>query len=155
MTAMPLSMLEVGPMIRSYSAALACLSLAALLLAPMPAASARECKQLASSVNDYGKEGPSRDAQKLLDAYAKRWTAEHGIKTYTMGEKTVTCELFLDFGFFDEHTCKAQADVCWGGGTTGAAAAMVHSAAGKKPANPLKPAVAARPAPHAPMPRPQ
>jgi hypothetical protein len=32
-----------------------------------------------------------------------------------MGEKTVDCQLFLDFGVFDEHTCTASADVCWQG----------------------------------------
>lgn len=105
-------------------------------------ADARQCTRLAFSVNDYGKEGPARDAQKLLDQYAERWTAERGIKHYTMGKKTVTCELFLDFGFFDEHTCKAEASVCWGGGTTAAASAMVRSAAGEKAENPLAPAAA-------------
>lgn len=73
------------------------------------------CQELAASVNDYGKEGPTRDAKKLLDDYIKSWTAERGIKSYKVGEKTVTCELFLDFVVFDEHTCKASAKFCWKG----------------------------------------
>jgi hypothetical protein len=73
-----------------------------------------DCQKLAFSVNDYGKEGPTRDAQALLDKYVVRWTTEQGIKKYTVGKKDVTCELFLDVGLFNEHTCKATADVCWG-----------------------------------------
>ena len=73
------------------------------------------CQRLAFSVNDYGKKGPIKDAKRLLDDYIKRWTAERGIKRYRVGKKTVTCELFLDFGFFDEHTCKATAKFCWKG----------------------------------------
>lgn len=103
-------------------------------------AQARQCTRLAFSVNDYGKEGPIRDAKKALDQYAKRWTQERGIKSYRMGEKTVNCELFLDFGFFDEHTCKAEASVCWGGGTTAAASAMLQSAASRSTSRAQKPA---------------
>ena len=82
-----------------------------LVAGSVPAAAS--CQQLAFSVNDYGKEGPTRDAKRLLDEYIKSWTAERGIKNYEVGKKTVTCELFLDFGFFDEHTCKATAQFCW------------------------------------------
>ena len=74
-----------------------------------------KCTRLAFSVNDYGKEGPTNDAKSLLDKHIAKWTAEHGVKTYTTGKKDVTCELFLDFGVFDEHTCKAEANVCWTG----------------------------------------
>jgi len=74
---------------------------------------ARECTRLAFSVNDYGIEGPKRDAKELLDDYIKRWTAERGIERYTVGRKEVSCELFLDFIIFDEHTCRAEAPVCW------------------------------------------
>jgi len=77
------------------------------------AAQARECTRLAFSVNDYGIEVPKRDSQRLLDEYIKEWTAERGIENYTVGKKDVSCELFLDFGFFDEHTCRAEAPVCW------------------------------------------
>ena len=41
--------------------------------------------------------------------------AERGIAKYTTGKKDVTCELFLDVLLFDEHTCKAEATVCWDG----------------------------------------
>ncbi|MEQ1611279.1 MAG: hypothetical protein ABL904_00890, partial [Hyphomicrobiaceae bacterium] len=71
------------------------------------------CTRLAFSVNDYGKAGPTKDAMSLLDKYAAQWTSERGIKKFTVGKKDVTCELFLDFGVFDEHTCKATASVCW------------------------------------------
>ncbi len=90
---------------------LAAIALTALSLSP--AADARECTRLAFSVNDYGIEVPKRDSQRLLDDYIKRWTAERGIERYTVGKKEVSCELFLDFGFFDEHTCRAEAPVCW------------------------------------------
>lgn len=83
----------------------------ALFLLAGPANAA--CTKLAFSVNDYGKEGPARDAQALLDKYIAEWTKEKGITKYTTGKKTVTCELFLDVGLFDEHTCKAVASVCW------------------------------------------
>ena len=73
------------------------------------------CQKLGFEVNDYGKAGPIRDAKKLLDEYIKKWTRERGIKRYRVGKKKVTCELFLDFGFFDEHTCKAVATFCWKG----------------------------------------
>ena len=81
------------------------------LSAPADAA----CTRLGFSVNDYGKDGPTKDAQNLLDKHIEKWAAERGIKKYKVGKKDVTCELFLDFIVFDEHTCKAEADVCWSG----------------------------------------
>ena len=77
------------------------------------APAAARCTKLAFSVNDYGKDGPTKDAQGLLDKYVADWTKQKGIKTYTVGKKEVSCELFLDFVVFDEHTCKASALVCW------------------------------------------
>lgn len=74
-----------------------------------------DCTRLAFSVNDYGKEGPTNDAKSLLDKYIKTWTSERGIKSFTVGPKDVSCELFLNFIVFDEHTCKASALVCWSG----------------------------------------
>ena len=71
------------------------------------------CKKLGFSVNDYGKEGPIRDAKALLDDHIKRWTAAQGISSYRVGEKSVSCELYLDLIVFDEHTCTATANVCW------------------------------------------
>ncbi len=86
---------------------------AMLSLTVMPASAA--CTRLAFSVNDYGKEGPTKDAKALLDKYIAKWAAEKGIAKYTTGKKDVTCELFLNFIIFDEHTCKAEATVCWDG----------------------------------------
>lgn len=73
------------------------------------------CQRLGFSVNDYGKEGPIRDAKKMLDEYIKKWAADRGITRYKVGKKDVSCELFLDVGVFDEHTCKASATFCWKG----------------------------------------
>ena len=73
------------------------------------------CTRLSFSVNDYGKDGPTRDAKSLLDTYIAKWTAERGIKKYTTGKKNVSCELYLNLLVVDEHTCKAEASVCWDG----------------------------------------
>lgn len=81
------------------------------LVAPASAA----CTRLGFSVNDYGKDGPTRDAKQLLDKYIAKWAKEHNIAKYTTGKKDVSCELFLNFILFDEHTCKAEASVCWDG----------------------------------------
>ena len=88
-------------------------AIVAFSVAAGPAAAT--CTKLAFSVNDYGKEGPTNDAKRLLDTYIAKWTSERGIAKYNTGKKEVTCELFLDFGVFDEHTCKAAASVCWDG----------------------------------------
>jgi hypothetical protein len=86
------------------------LALAAFSLAgPVEAA----CTKLAFSVNDYGKDGPTKDAKDLLDKHIATFMKDKGIKKYTVGKKDVSCELFLDVGLFDEHTCKATASVCW------------------------------------------
>jgi hypothetical protein len=87
------------------------------------------CKTLAFSVNDYGKDGPTRDAKDLLDKHIAEWTKANGIKGYTVGKKDVSCELFLDFIVFDEHTCKASARVCWPGPDPTASAARPAAAA--------------------------
>jgi hypothetical protein len=89
-------------------------SIAAVLFAvgAMPASAA--CTRLSFSVNDYGKDGPTKDAKDLLDKYIVKKMTEKGIAKYTVGKKTVNCELFLDFIVFDEHTCTAEASVCWG-----------------------------------------
>ena len=73
------------------------------------------CTRLAFSVNDYGKEGPIRDAKNMLDQYIAKWAADRKIKVSSVGPKEVTCELFLDVIVFDEYTCKAAATVCWNG----------------------------------------
>lgn len=84
----------------------------ALVLAASPAMA--ECDVLAFEVNDYGKEGPTRDALALLDKHIATTMAKRNVKDYRVGEKAVKCELFLDFIVFDEHTCTAHANVCWG-----------------------------------------
>ena len=123
---------------------LAAASAALVALSLSPAAA--KCTKLAFSVNDYGKDGPTKDAKDLLDKYIAKWAAERGIKKYTTGKKDVTCELFLDFGVFDEHTCKAAATVCW---TDGPAAPVVKAEApAKAPDAPKKaPEAAKKPAP--------
>ncbi len=109
------------------------------------------CTRLAFSVNDYGKDGPTRDAKNLLDKYVAKWAADRKITGYKMGPKDVTCELFLDVILFDEYTCKAAATVCWNGplppGHTvdsSASAPLVNRAAQKNSAQ--KPKAAASPA---------
>jgi hypothetical protein len=89
-----------------------------LLMAVTAAPAATNCTRLGFSVNDYGKDGPARDAQDLLDKHIVKWAAEQGIKKYTVGKKDVSCELFLNFIVFDEHTCTASANVCWDGPAT-------------------------------------
>ena len=76
----------------------------------------------------------------------------NGVKKYTTGKKDVKCELFLDFGVFDEHTCRAEASVCWdtGGPKTTAAPADADASAAAPAAAPKaapKAAPAAKPAP--------
>lgn len=85
---------------------------AAALTAAIAPASAG-CTRLGFTVNDYGKEGPTNDAKALLDKYIEKKMAERGVKTYRVGKKEVNCELFIDLILFDEHTCRADATVCW------------------------------------------
>lgn len=111
---------------RTLLAATAAAVLAVSLAAPAQA----KCTRLGFSVNDYGKNGPTEDAKKLLDKHIASWAAENGIKSYKTGKKSVNCELFLDFIVFDEHTCRAEADVCWseGGSKKSAASTSAGSA---------------------------
>lgn len=88
---------------------------AVLLVAGLAGPASAACTRLGFSVNDYGKDGPTRDAKALLDKYIAKWAGEHGIKAYKTGPKDVKCELFLNFIVFDEHTCRAEASVCWDG----------------------------------------
>jgi hypothetical protein len=85
---------------------------------PQPAQAAKpaggkRCTRLAFEVNDYGKDGPTRDAKMLLDKHIADWAKGRGIKSYRVGQKTVNCRLFLDLIVFDEYTCRAEAPVCW------------------------------------------
>ena len=98
------------------SKTVAALSLAlagGVMLSAVPANAA--CKRMGFSVNDYGKDGPTKDAKSLLDKHIAKKMAEQGIKKFTTGKKDVKCELFLNFIVFDEHTCTAEATVCWDG----------------------------------------
>jgi hypothetical protein len=74
-----------------------------------------ECKRYGFTVNDYGKDGPTNDAKGLLDKLIASKMTEKGVKDFHTGKKNVSCELFLNFIVFDEHTCTAEATVCWGG----------------------------------------
>lgn len=122
---------------------LTCAAAAAMSLALSVDPASAACTRLAFSVNDYGKEGPTNDAKRLLDKYIAKKMAEKGITKYTTGKKDVTCELFLDVLLFDEHTCKAEATVCWDGSVPqggvdqtagGGEAGATTKAAAKKPA---------------------
>lgn len=73
------------------------------------------CTRLGFSVNDYGKDGPTKDAKELLDKHIAKTMADKGIKSYRTGPKDVKCDLYLNLILFDEHTCKASATVCWDG----------------------------------------
>jgi hypothetical protein len=90
---------------------------AAVAIAVVAGPAAAACKKLAFSVNDYGKEGPTKDALSLLDKHIAATMAKDGVKRYRVGKKSVDCKLFLDFIVFDEHTCTASANVCWSGPT--------------------------------------
>src|SRR5262245_6532757 len=99
-----------------YPTLFAMLAAAALSLPLIGTAAAQaRCTTLAFSVNDYGKDGPTKDAKDLLDKYIAKWTKDNNVTNYTVGKKDVSCELFLNFIVFDEHTCKASALVCWPG----------------------------------------
>lgn len=128
---------------RSMTKILAASALTALVSAitAMPASAA--CTRLSFTVNDYGKDGPTKDAKALLDTYIVKNMAERGVTKYNVGPKTVKCELFLDVILFDEHTCRAEASVCWDGAaspkSTTAAAGGNGAAPAAQPAS--KPAV--------------
>lgn len=110
----------------------------ALAVGSVAAPAAAKCTKIGFSVNDYGKDGPTRDAKDLLDKYIAKWAADNKIAKYNVGKKDVSCELFLNFIVFDEHTCKAEATVCYnepaGGVTPPKEANHVDKAAAKKTA---------------------
>lgn len=107
---------------------------AAAVLGIGASSAAARCTTLAFSVNDYGKDGPTKDAQNLLDKYIAKWTKDNNVTNYTVGKKDVSCELFLNFIVFDEHTCKASALVCWPGEGGPPAAASPAASPPTKPA---------------------
>jgi hypothetical protein len=119
------------------------LAVASVLVSVLAAAPAdAACKKFAFLVNDYGKEGPTNDAKKLLDKNIAEWATQNGITAYQTGKKTVTCELFLDVILFDEHTCTAQANVCWGAGVkpnnNGEQAEVTGETSGETPPHPVR-----------------
>lgn len=116
--------------VKFVAASAMAIALAGSFAAPASAA----CTRLAFSVNDYGKDGPTKDAKELLDKYIAKKMAERGVTDYKTGTKTVTCELFLDVILFDEHTCKAEATVCWGGSSPSPASGQTAAAPESKPA---------------------
>mgnify|MGYP001366458508 CR=1 FL=1 len=118
---------------RPKSLAIVLLLAGAATLVGAPASA--ECTRLGFTVNDYGKDGPTKDAKELLDKHIAKTMAERGISKYTVGKKDVSCELFLDLILFDEHTCKAEATVCWGGSQpAGRAPSSAEGAPSAKPA---------------------
>ena len=114
---------------------------AALTVAAGATEAAAACKKFGFEVNDYGKDGPTRDAKTLLDKHIADWAKEQGIKAFTVGKKEVTCELFLNLIVVDEHTCRAVATVCWRGPDPTAVAPAAKPA--PKPAPKAKPKAAA------------
>jgi len=111
--------------------------ISAFVCAGAMSASAK-CRRMGFTVNDYGKDGPTRDAKNLLDKYIADWTKEKGIKKFTVGKKDVKCELFLNFIVFDEHTCTARATVCWGDSAKPGAAPAKSAPPAKPHARPAK-----------------
>jgi hypothetical protein len=97
------------------------------------------CKRFGFTVNDYGKDGPTKDAKELLDKHIAEWAAQQKIKDYKTGTKSVNCELFLNFVVFDEHTCTASANVCWNDGKGSSTPdATSDEAAGDIPPTPIR-----------------
>lgn len=74
------------------------------------AVQATECAKFSFLVNDYGKDGPTKDAQDLLDKTIVKWASDNKITKYKVGPKNTTCELFLIIP--EEYTCTAEAPVC-------------------------------------------
>jgi hypothetical protein len=119
----------------SSRAATAIMALALAGLASQTADAA--CKKMGFLVNDYGKDGPTKDAQELLDKHIAKWAQDQGITKYTVGKKDVSCELFLNLIVVDEHTCTASATVCWDDKPTqpsGSAQSSKAAASGGTPA---------------------
>ncbi len=108
------------------------------------------CQKLGFTVNDYGKDGPTKDAKELLDKHIAKTMADRGVVKFTTGKKSVKCELFLDFIVFDEHTCTAEATVCWDGAPLPKGEAVVAEPAGSAAPAPsatsksVKPAAASK-----------
>jgi len=76
-------------------------------------ASSPGCRTRSFLVNDYGKDGPTADAKRLLDQDIADWSKANRLQNVKVGDKSVQCEQFLNFVVFDEWTCTASAQVCW------------------------------------------
>jgi flagellar hook-length control protein FliK len=107
----------------------AAFALAATFAAATTVSASAECKRYGFTVNDYGKDGPTKDAKDLLDKLIASKMTEKGVSDFHTGKKSVSCELFLNFIVFDEHTCTAEATVCWGGSSLPSSEEAAASAA--------------------------
>jgi hypothetical protein len=119
---------------------IAAFGLAATIAVASTVSASAECQRYGFSVNDYGKDGPTKDAKDLLDKLISTKMTEKGVSDYKTGKKSVSCELFLNFIVFDEHTCTASATVCWGGSKLPASEKV---SAEEETASPKEPEVAA------------
>jgi hypothetical protein len=102
-------------LMRSIHILAAAAAVTALTAATLATPAQAGCQRVGFTVNDYGKDGPTKDAKELLDKLIAKKMAERGVSKFTTGKKDVKCELFLNFIVFDEHTCTAEATVCWDG----------------------------------------
>jgi len=71
------------------------------------------CRSRSASVNDFGKDGPTADAKRLLDKDIADWSKANGYKNVKVGGKSVSCVQYLNLIVVDEWTCTATAKVCW------------------------------------------
>ena len=71
------------------------------------------CRTRSFLVNDYGKDGPTADAKRLLEADIAEWTKANNLQNIKISARDVQCEQFLNFIVFDEWTCTASAQICW------------------------------------------
>jgi hypothetical protein len=78
-----------------------------------PASGPSGCRTRSFLVNDYGKDGPTADAKRLLAADISSWTKANNLSNVKVGATSVKCYQFLNFIAFDEWTCTASAKVCW------------------------------------------
>ena len=99
----------------AYKSFIVCLFAATLLIftTSLSNEAQAKCKKFGFTVNDYGKEGPTNDAKRLLDEFIANWMKKNGITNYRTSKKTVSCKLFLDVILFDEYTCRADTTACW------------------------------------------
>ena len=78
----------------------AAFALAATFAVATTVSASAECKRYGFTVNDYGKDGPTKDAKDLLDKLIASKMTERGVSDFHTGKKSVSCELFLNFIVF-------------------------------------------------------